>query len=129
MKRIALAVAMMTLLAAGAALAQVGGITGIVVNGDGVPVEGARVSLWLDGQCDGYVIADANGVFAFEEVAVGTYSVKAAKPQVGQVTLDGVEVIENEITDVGTLALVCGGPQGSGGPKFQYQMQNRFQND
>jgi hypothetical protein len=125
MKRTLLALALLTVLFAGTALAQVGGITGVVFDANGAVVEGARVSIWQDGACKGYVLTGADGIFLMEEVAVGTYSVKAAKPQVGQVMLDAVVVLEAEITDVGILTLAGGGPHGHG-PKFQYQQQGQI---
>lgn len=124
MKRTLLALALLSVLFAGTALAQVGGIIGTVVDANGAVVEGARVSIWLDGACQGYVLTGADGTFLMEDVAVGTYSVKAAKPQLGQVMVDAVVVLEGEITDVGLLTLAGGGPHGHG-PKFQFQQQGQ----
>lgn len=130
MKRTLLALALLTSLIAGAASAQVGGITGLVVDCNGAVVEGARVSLWQDGRCVGFVLTGADGIFLMEDIAVGLYGLKAAKPQVGQVTVDGVEVLEGQITDVGTLALAGQGPHPpNGGGKYQHQQQQQQQNE
>lgn len=112
----------MALMGASAAYAQTGGITGIVVDADGVAVEGARVSIWLDDACQTHVFTDASGAFTFEDVAVGLYTLKAGKPKVGNATVEDVEVLEGEVTDVGTITLIGGGPHGPQGPK-----QNKFQ--
>ena len=117
--------AILLVLSAGMAFAQVGAVTGIVVDGDNNPVEGARVSLWLDGACQEYVLTDASGAFSFVDVAVGVYDLRAGKPHVGCATVEGVEVLEGEVTDVGVIALEGNGPQEPGGPKFQYR--NQFQ--
>lgn len=130
MKRTLLALALLGSLVTGAALAQVGGIAGVVMDGSGVVVEGARVSLWQDDRCVGYVLTGADGIFLMEDVAVGLYSVKAAKPRVGQVTVDIVAVTEGQITDLGTLTLVGGGPHPpNGGGKFQFQQEERYQHE
>lgn len=128
MKRFLGIAAVLCLVSAGAALAQVGGVTGLVVDRNGGPVEGAKVSLWLDNVCQGNVLTDAMGVFLFEEVAVGTYTVKAGKPKVGQAVLEGVVVVEGQVTDVGTLTLAGNGPNGpNGSHKNKYQQQNQYQ--
>jgi len=117
-------------LGASAAYGQ-GGVTGLVVDTDGVAVEGARVSLWADGACQMHVFTDAGGAFTFEDVAAGTYTLKAGKPKVGNATLEGVEVTDGEVTDVGTVTLEGGGPHGPQGPaqhKFQH-MQQEGQDD
>lgn len=108
-------------LGASAAYGQ-GGIIGVVVDADGVAVEGARVSIWLDGACQTHVFTDASGAFTFEDVAAGTYTLKAGKPKVGNATVEEVVVVDGEVTDVGTLTLVGGGPHGPQGP-----MQHKFQ--
>ena len=120
-----LSLAMMLLLvSAGPAFGQTGGVTGIVLDGEDNPVEEARVSLWLDGACQVYVLTGADGVFNFADVAVGTYDLKAGKRHLGNVILEAIEVIEGEVTDVGVIVLECTGPQGPGGPhKYMYQKQ------
>ena len=128
MKRIS-SIAVLLLLMAGAALAQTGGVTGLVVDQENNPVEGARVSLWLDNACTGYVFTDAAGMFNMEDVAVGTYILKAGKPRVGKAILEGVEVIDGQITDVGLITLVGTGPNGPNGQKFQYQYQQQNGHD
>lgn len=121
------------LLIGGIASAQTGTVTGAVVDDEGVPVEGARVSLWLDGHCDGYVLTDAAGTFSLADIDVGTYTLKVGKPKVGQAILEGVVVLDGEVTDVGVITLVGGGPHGpggggGGGGKYRYQEQNQNQN-
>jgi hypothetical protein len=115
-------VTMLLLVSAGVAFAQTGGITGVVVDRAGNPVEGARVSLWLDNRCEGSVLTDGSGLFSMADVPVGTYTLKAGKPHFGNVILDGVEVVDGQVTDVGVLALAGGGPHGPQG-KFQHQEQ------
>lgn len=128
MKRFLSIAAVLFLISAGAALAQTGGVTGIVVDQDGNPVEGARVSLWLEDTCQGHIATDAAGVFLFEDVPIGTYTLKAGKPKVGKAVLEGVVVIEGQVTEVGTLTLVGSGPNGpNGSNKYKYQQQNQNQ--
>jgi hypothetical protein len=103
-KAMLLTLAMVTLMV-GTAWAQTGGVTGNVVGRDGAVVEGARVSLWLDGDCQGYVLSDADGVFTFTDVEVGVYELRAGMKKIGNAYIDGVEVLEGEVTDVGTLTL------------------------
>lgn len=127
MKKI-LALLTVGLLSAGVAAAQVGSVTGLVVDGLGEPVEGARVSLHNETGCAGYVLTGPDGAYLFEEVAVGVYTVRAGKPQVGSATIEGVEVLEGELTTVDPLVLECSGPGGGSGPQHgpQYQNQKRF---
>jgi hypothetical protein len=106
-RRTALLATMCVLLFSGAALAQTGVVMGTVVDSKGLPVEAARVSLWADGVCTGtFVMTDLAGLFVFENVAVGTYSIHAGKKTVGSVVLDGVVVSDGQVTDAGTLILV-----------------------
>lgn len=106
-RRTALLVIACALLFSGAAFAQTGVLMGTVVDSKGLPVEAARVSLWVDGVCTSiYVMSDLAGIFVFENLAVGTYSIHAGKKTVGSVVLDGVVVNEGEVTDAGTLILV-----------------------
>ncbi len=98
------------LLVAGAAWAGTGQITGVVVDGFGSPVEGAKVSLWMDGVCVTSVVTDAQGAFLLDLVNPGTYKVHAGKPGVGQAVVDGVVVADGSATDVGTMMLVGKGP-------------------
>ncbi len=68
-----------------------------------------------------FVLTDAAGVFNLADVPVGIYTLKAAKPRVGQFQLAGVEVVEGQVTDVGQVSLAGQGSQGPKGPKHQYQ--------
>jgi hypothetical protein len=130
MKRI-LGLLAICMMAAGVAGAQTGSVTGLVVDEMGAAVEGARVSLHADGQCVGYVFTGADGAYLLEDVAAGVYTIKAGKPQVGNATLEDIEVLEGEITQVPDLVLSCSGGSGSGsgggsgphGPKFKHQNQ------
>lgn len=106
-RRTALLVIACALLFSGVAFAQTGVLMGTVVNSQGLPVEAARVSLWTEGVCTSiYVMSDLAGVFVFDNLAVGTYSIHAGKKTVGSVVLDGVVVNESEVTDAGTLILI-----------------------
>jgi hypothetical protein len=114
-RRTALLAIVCALLFSGAAIAQTGVVMGTIVDVKGIPVEGARVSLWADGVCTGtYVTSDLTGVFVFENVAIGTYAIHAGKKTVGSVVLNGVIVTEGQVTDVGTLVLL--GKQAGGKP-------------
>lgn len=117
--------AILLLCSAGMAFAQTGSVVGIVVDADNNPVEGARVSLWLDGACEMHVFTDVDGAFTFLDVPVGVYDLRCGKPRVGQASIEDVAVVEGEVTDVGVLALEGSGPHDPNGPKFQYQ--NQFQ--
>ncbi len=122
MKRF-LCIAAVLCLIAGAASAQTGGVTGLIVDPDGNAVEGAKVSLWLDEACQGYAMTDAAGIFNFTDVPIGTYLLKAGKPKVGSAILENVEVLDGQVTDIGTLTLLGSGPHGPNGGKYQYQHQ------
>lgn len=116
------------LLAAGAASAQTAIVNGTVTDDQGAFVEGARVSLHMDGQCIAHVFTNADGFYEFTEVAAGTYDVKAGKPHVGNATAEDVVVDEGATVTV-DLVLGCAGPQGPGGPhgpKYQHEQQNRY---
>ena len=123
MKRI-LGLLAICLMAAGMASAQTGAVTGTVTDDLGAAVEGARVSLHAGGRCVAHVFTGADGVYLLEDVPVGIYTVKAGKPQVGNASIDGVEVIEGETTTV-DLILGCSGGGGTGphGPKYRHQSQ------
>lgn len=96
-----------TLLFAGAAFAQTGGIVGLVTDCNGAPVEGARVSLWANGACTGtFAMSGPDGSFAFTDVAPGTYTVHAGKKNVGQARVENVVVYDGQVTNVGTLVLI-----------------------
>jgi hypothetical protein len=113
----------MTVLLAGAALAQTGSVVGAIVDADGNPVEGARVMLMSGtgghggghgggghggGGCgDMYLVyTDAAGLFVFPEVVPGTYRLGASKREVGAVHVDEVLVEDGVETDLGVLQLV-----------------------
>ncbi len=123
------------LMASGIAAAQTGSVTGMVVDGQGAAIEGARVALQAEGQCVAQVFTGADGVYLFDDVAVGIYTVKASKMQVGCASIEDVEVLEGQVTQVPDLVLGCGGGSGGGGGgggscphggKEQHQEQNRF---
>ena len=95
-----------SILLAGAAVAQTGGITGTVVDVQGNPVADARVSLWVGDDCSGRVMTDANGAYEFTDVPVGIYRIHAGKPRVGQGNLENVEVLPGEVTELPTIVLV-----------------------
>ncbi len=113
------------LLTAGMAAAQTGSVTGLVVDDMGAPVEGARVSLHADGMCVAHMFTGADGTYLFEDVAVGIYTVKAGLKQVGNASIEGIEVLEGEVTQVPDLVLAGTGGGGSGphGPKYKHQNQ------
>ncbi len=115
------------MLCLGVAAAQTGTVTGVVLDGEGLPVEEARVSLHQDGACLGYVYTGTDGAYVFEEVEVGVYTVRAGKPQVGSAYIEGIEVLEGETTVVPDLVLECGGG-GSGGNQHQHKNQYKHQN-
>lgn len=128
MKKFLSIAAILLLVGAGAAFAQTGGVTGVVADQNGSLVEGARVSLWQEGVCKMHVLTDAAGVFVLTDVAVGTYTLKAGKPKTGQAMVEGVVVVEAQVTDVGTITLVGSGPNGPGtGGKLQYEQQHQYQ--
>lgn len=123
MKKVIMLALALAVLCTGAAWAQVGSITGVVVDRAGVAVEGARVSLHNDGACIGYVLTDAAGAFTLADVEPGTYDLlKAAMPRIGNATVVDVEVLDGEVTNVGTLQLVgkniCSPPPSCPGPRW-----------
>ena len=93
-------------LLAGPAFAQTGSITGTVADCLGNPVEEARVSLWGDGHCLGYVLTDDTGAFTLTDVAPGVYEVRAGKQQVGHATVEGVEVMDGQVANIGLMTLI-----------------------
>lgn len=104
MKKVIMLALALAVLCTGAAWAQVGSVVGVVVDRAGLPVEGARVSLHQDGACAGWVLTDAAGVFTLADVEPGVYTLQASKPRIGTKTLS-IEVLDGEVTDVGTLQL------------------------
>ena len=105
MKKVIMLTLALAVLCTGAAWAQVGSVVGLVVDRTGLPVEGARVSLHQDGVCAGWVLTDAAGAFTLADVEPGVYTLQASKPKIGTKTLS-IEVVDGEVTDVGTLQLV-----------------------
>ncbi|MBU1699571.1 MAG: carboxypeptidase-like regulatory domain-containing protein [Candidatus Eisenbacteria bacterium] len=120
MRKVLFALGMIALLAGGA-WAQTGAVTGLVVDGNGDAVEGARVSLWQDGVCVAYVLTEASGVFNLIDIPEGIYNLKAGMKRVGQALIEGVEILDGQITDVGTVTLVGLSQGPSNGGKLQYQ--------
>jgi len=109
------------LLVASAAVAGTGALTGTVVDDQGQPVEGARVSLWVADQCVGYVLSSNGGVFLFDTLDEGTYTVRAGMMRVGKAQLDDVVVIADQTTDVGMIVLIGTGPQPGPNPRPRSQ--------
>lgn len=113
------------LLGVGMASAQTGGATGLVVDEAGAAVENARVSLQNETGCVANVFTNADGLYLFEEVPIGIYTVKAGLPQVGCAEIEGIEILEDEMTQVPDLVLVCAGGGGGGGhhgPKYYHRL-------
>lgn len=106
MKRVIMIALALAVLCTGAAWAQFGSVIGVVTDQNGAPVEGARVSLHLDGACVAYVLTDAAGAFTLADVSPGTYVVQASLQKVGTVAVQGVVVSDGAVADVGTLVLV-----------------------
>jgi hypothetical protein len=98
------------------ALAQTGRIIGTVVDSGGAPVDGARVTLLQDGLCITNVTTNADGEFVFEAVDPGIYDLRVCKPRVGMATVEDIEVIDGQTTEVPPIELGgCGGGGGGGG--------------
>jgi len=93
------------------AAAGTGVVAGTVVNDLGSAVEGARVSLWQDLLCVGYVLSDASGAFAVTDVAEGTYTLRAGLKGVGQAQIEGIVVLADQTTNVGVVTLIGRGPR------------------
>ena len=101
--------------------AQAAMVYGTVVDGDGVAVEAAHVSLRLDGVC---VTVDTNvdGYYEFLDVADGEgYTVKARLETVGNATSEPFD-IEGEDYEVPELVLGTGT-----GNQHQHQHRSKFQ--
>jgi hypothetical protein len=118
-------------MAAGVASAQTGSVTGMVIDGQGAAIEGARVALQVDGHCVTHVLTGADGVYLFEDVAAGVYTVKANKMQVGCATSEEFTLDPGQAITLPDLVLGCGGGGGGGGGghhggKEQHQEQNRL---
>ena len=109
------------LLVASAAVAGTGALTGTVIDDQGQPVEGARVSLWVADQCVGYVLSNTGGMFLFDAVDEGTYTVRAGMMRVGKAQIDGVIVIADQTTDVGPITLIGAGPRPGTNPRPRSQ--------
>ena len=116
------------LMGAGMASAQTGSVAGMVIDGEALPVEGARVSLHAETSCVAYVFTGPDGLYLFEEVPVGIYTVKAGKPHVGNASIEGIEVLDGQTTLVPDLTLECGGGGGNGPYTYKYQHQHSQQN-
>jgi len=115
------------LMSVGMASAQTGWVYGTVVDGEGLPVEGARVSLRAEGICMAYVETNGDGEYEFIDVEVGLYTVRAGLQHVGNAVSEEFEVLEGEGTEVPELVLECGGGQGGNQHqrKFQHQQQHQ----
>jgi hypothetical protein len=120
-----LAIGLMT---AGMASAQTGSVAGLVIDGESMPVEGARVSLHAETSCVAYVFTGPDGQYLFEDVPVGIYTVKAGMPHVGNATIEGIEVLDGQTTQVPDLMLECGGGGGNGPYMNKHQHKHSQQN-
>lgn len=95
-----------------ASAAQAGSIVGFVVDAQGIPVNGARVSLHTDGVClELTASTNAIGWYRFDDVSEGVYMVRASKMEVGTGTVEGVSVLDGGETEV-AIIMLTGGPRG-----------------
>lgn len=108
-------------------LAEAGVIEGVVVDGKGDPVPGARVAkdavptyLPVGVPAAGIATCDARGRFRLEDLAEGNVVLEAYAPDVGRARVNGVRVVSGRTTDRVRIVLVreAGGssePSASGG--------------
>jgi protocatechuate 3,4-dioxygenase beta subunit len=97
-------------------LAPGGSITGRVVDAEGRTIEAFRVSaerLERDRQGSGgnrfKDVAAADGAFALEDLAEGTYAVRASAPEMAPGTVSGVRVTAGQPSEAGLIRLARGG--------------------
>jgi len=113
MRKVLLLSATLLLVVGLAAATGTGTVRGTVVDSDGVPVDGARVSLHAeDGTCWAYLYTEGDGAFVFDDVPVGSYLLVAAKKHVGSASED-VTVTDGGIA-VFDLVLMGGAHAGQG---------------
>lgn len=105
--------ALASLLLASPALAT-GTIIGTVVDGDGLPIEGARVTLHSGDMCMTHVFTNAQGEYTFEDVDAGVYDIRACLMGTGMGTAEDVEVFDGQTTEVPPIVIGegCGGGGG-----------------
>jgi Carboxypeptidase regulatory-like domain/PDZ domain len=96
-------------------LAEEGGVEGVVVDGKGDPVAGARVArdhvpTWLAVGTTprGIAITDAQGRFALHELPEGTLTLEAYAPDVGRARVGSVKVVAGRTTVDVKIALSRG---------------------
>ncbi len=101
-------------------LAEAGVVEGVVVDGRGDPVPGARVAkdavptyLPVGVTAAGIASCDARGAFRLEDLAEGTVTLEAYAPDVGRARVTGIRVVSGRTTDRVKIVLVReGGPNG-----------------
>ena len=94
------------LLLAGVAFAEVGSVEGIVIDSDGNPLEAISVGLMMVDVCDLKAFTSADGSYQFTDVEEGIYTLVAGLKNMGNFTVENVEVIAGETTMVPEITLV-----------------------
>jgi C-terminal processing protease CtpA/Prc len=96
-------------------LAEEGVVSGVVVDGTGQPVVGARVArdsvptyLPSSGVPAGMAVTDSKGRFRLGELAEGLVVLEAYAPDVGRVRVEAVHVVSGRTNDSVRLTLVRG---------------------
>ncbi len=70
------------------------------------------------------VTTDADGIYTFDTVPVGVYTVKASKMGVGMGSATDVEVLEGQVTEVSPITLAPGGTCPGGKDNYQQDGAN-----
>lgn len=80
-----------------------GAIDGTIAWGDGMPVDGAPIELWMGDTMVSTTSSDANGAFSFADLESGSYSLRVDyECQIDQ----GVSVVEGDTASV--MLTLCG---------------------
>jgi hypothetical protein len=93
-------------------LGSEGTVEGLVVDGRGDPVQGARVAkdrvpvfLAVGTTPPGVAVSDARGHFLLAELQEGTWALEVYAPDLGRARVEGVKVTAGRATDLGKVTL------------------------
>ena len=111
---VCLATTVLWLTMAGSGLAQVtGGITGSVIDAQGLVVPGATVTLISDtrGTVVGSTVTNERGVFVIANVSPDVYTILVEMPSFKTLKRSGIEISPGPTTSVGTFTIDVGGTE------------------
>jgi membrane-associated protease RseP (regulator of RpoE activity) len=109
-------------------LVEEGVVEGVVVDGRGAPIAGARVAadhvptwLVLGETPQGVVVTDARGRFVLRQLPEGSATLEAYMPEIGRSHVDGVRVVAGRTTPDVRIVLDTGPEVQDSPPAHDYQ--------